>query len=244
MSEDTPSADPAVRAAQVLKFQAEAALANAQAAYAVSQTTEKNWRAEEAELEVKALQKERREKEAGNFDHRVYDFVGSVDTNTAENAMNVLSRWSRLDDKPITLRFSSPGGNVIAGFALYDFIVDNLRGQKHIHITTIGLGYAASMGAVLLQAGDRRLLGKNALLLIHEIASGTIGKLSEMEDEVAFAKKLNERLIMIFADRAKASAAVKPMSAAQIRQHSKRKDFWVNAEEALKYGFIDEIGYI
>lgn len=260
--------DPAVKQAKIKKFLAEAALAEAMAATAVDdallkknraafdlrlasasaleaehKAAERFQRSEEARLEIEEMKKERREKDASNSEHRVYDFVSSVDGGSTEAAMGTLSRWARLSKEPITIRFSSPGGGVIAGFALYDYIVDGLRGQQKIHVTTIGMGYAASMGAVLLQAGDVRMMGSQASLLIHEISSAMIGKLSELEDEVVFSKKLNERIVDIFAARAKTSKAMKPMSRSQIKVHSKRKDFWVSADEALKWGFIDATGY-
>lgn len=233
---DDLSNDPVVRAARIKKYEAEAELATAQAA-------ERRWRVEEAKLEVEDLQKDRKERDASNAEHRVYDLVGRIDHAMVEAALATLSRWARLGATNVTIRITSGGGEVIAGYGLYDFIVDYMRGSKGIYVTTVGMAISASMAAVLLQSGDRRMLGGQAYMLIHEVSAGAIGKVSEMEDEVTFARKLNDRAVDIFASRAKGSAASKPMSRAQIRTHSKRKDFWINAQDALKWGFIDGIGY-
>lgn len=269
MSDNDPlDNDPQVAAAKIKKFFAEARLAEAmakaaeddaetkkqRATYDISLAKftseqaeaiadEKRIRAREARLEVDELERARRDKDASNSENRVYDFISQVDGNAVESAMSTLARWVRRSDAPITFRLSSYGGSVIAGFVLYDYIVDYVRGKKKIHVTMIGMGAAASMGAVLLQAGDVRMMGAQAHLLIHETASLTMGQVSQLEDEVAFLRHLNERAVNIFADRAKSSKAVKPMTRTQIKARSKRKDFWVSAEDALKWGFIDAVGY-
>lgn len=148
--------------------------------------------------------------------------------------MEDLGVWARRDiGKPITIIFNSPGGAVIDGLALYDFI-DDLK-EKGVQVTTIARGMAASMGGVLLQAGNKRIVGKNAHVLIHEVSKGSIGKVSEIEDDIKFAKKLQERLVDILAERS-------TMTTNQIKNKWKRKDWWLGADECVKFGFADEIG--
>ncbi len=96
------------------------------------------------------------------------------------------------------------------------------------------MGMAASMGGILLQAGDKRVIGSESVLLVHEISFGAGGKIGEVEDEVAFAKMLTQRVLKIFANRTK-------MTARQIDAKWKRKDWWMDSDEALKLGFVDEI---
>jgi ATP-dependent Clp endopeptidase proteolytic subunit ClpP len=169
-----------------------------------------------------------------NHQHRILDFIQHVTSATAESAMDKLARWVRASHDPITVRFSSPGGAVIDGFALYDFIL-GVRAQG-VHVTTVTLGMAASMASVLLQAGDKRIVGPNAHVLIHEVSAGAIGNVSELEDEAAFCRKLNNRLVDILAERA-------TISRATIEKNSRRKDWWLDSQEVLGKGFADEVGY-
>jgi ATP-dependent Clp protease protease subunit len=93
---------------------------------------------------------------------------------------------------------------------------------------------AASMGGILLQAGSHRVLAPNAYMLIHEVSSLAWGGASELEDEVAFVKRLQDRILDILAERS-------TMTRQQIARKWKRKDWWLDAPEALRLGFVDEI---
>ena len=171
--------------------------------------------------------------QANASEHRVLTFYGEIGPTSVGAALTELGIWARRDPgQPIKLVFNSPGGSVLDGLALFDYIRE-LETDGH-QITTVGLGMAASMGGVLLQAGQRRVLGRNAYLLIHEVSSIGWGRLSEMEDEVAFAKRLQERLLNILAERS-------TLTKAAIRRNWRRKDWWLSSEEALKAGFVDEV---
>jgi ATP-dependent Clp endopeptidase proteolytic subunit ClpP len=128
--------------------------------------------------------------------------------------------------------FSSGGGSIVDGMALYDFIQD-LRAQGH-RITTSTLGIAASMAGILLQAGDVRTMGREAWLMIHEAAFRTEGKIGEIEDTVDWIKKVQERVLLIFAARSQ-------MSAEDIRAKWTRRDWWIDSDEALQLGLVDAL---
>ncbi len=165
--------------------------------------------------------------------HHVYQFDSSVTAASVKPCISKLSEWARLEPNcDITIVFNSPGGSVIDGFALWDFLA-TLKKNGH-HLTTVCRGMAASMGGILLQAGDKRVIGSESVLLVHEISFGAGGKIGEVEDEVAFAKMLTQRVLKIFANRTK-------MTARQIDAKWKRKDWWMDSDEALKLGFVDEI---
>lgn len=165
--------------------------------------------------------------------HHVYQFDSSVTAASVKPCISKLSEWARLEPEcDITIVFNSPGGSVIDGFALWDFLA-TLKKNGH-HLTTVCRGMAASMGGILLQAGDKRVIGSESVLLVHEISFGAGGKIGEVEDEVAFAKMLTQRVLKIFASRTK-------MTARQIDAKWKRKDWWMDSDEALKLGFVDEI---
>jgi ATP-dependent protease ClpP protease subunit len=124
--------------------------------------------------------------------HHIYYFSEAVTTRSVDECIGQLTVWQRLaadaETKPaIEIVITSPGGSVIAGMVLYDFI-QTIRRAGH-YVTTSCLGMAASMGGILLQAGDRRVMGKEAYLLIHEVSAGTSGKMGEMEDDVAFLQE-------------------------------------------------------
>lgn len=164
---------------------------------------------------------------------RVYTFYEAVKSASVERCMEELGIWSRRDPgQDIKIILNSPGGNVLDGLALYDYI-QQLRGDGH-KIEVVGLGMAASMGGILLQAGDIRTMGKNSWMLIHEVSSGAIGNLSEIEDEVEFIKRLQNGLVEILAERSH-------LTATQIKRKWKKKDWWLSAGEALELGFIDGI---
>lgn len=174
-----------------------------------------------------------RERAQDKYHHR-YNFAGTVDTTSVDECIAQLNFWDRTEQPgKLEIVFFSPGGSVLSGMALFDHIVE-MR-SRGWHITTIIRGYAASMGGVLIQAGDVRIMGAESYLLLHEISSLAFGKLGELEDEVAFCKKINERVIELFAKRSK-------MSAQTIRRRMSRHDWWIDSTEALKLGLVDEIG--
>jgi len=144
----------------------------------------------------------------------------------------LLYHESNTPGKPIRIRLLSPGGSVFAGFAIYDAVKSSASRGHEIEVT--GYGYTASMAVTILQAGTVRRLRPNAYMMIHEVSSGMLGKYSEMKDEVDFVNRLTNRVWDALAERS-------TLSAAQIKRKCARKDWWLDAEEALKYGFIDEI---
>lgn len=168
--------------------------------------------------------------------HGVYHFVGPVGEQSVKSCIEDLDKWSRRDPGcDFTLILNTPGGDVIDGLALYDFITQDLRENRGHKVTTVARGYAASMGGILLQAGDERLIGKNAYVLIHEVSSGAIGKVSELEDEFKFTKRLQERLVCILAERS-------TLNESEIKKRWRRKDWWISSDEATELGFADRIG--
>ena len=165
--------------------------------------------------------------------HHVYQFSQQVGDGSVANCIERLSKWSRQDPGcDIEIIFNSPGGGVIAGMALFDFIL-YLRRKGH-NITTLALGHAASMAGILLQAGTTRAMGSEAWLLIHEISFSAVGKIGEVEDTTEWVKRICKRVVKIFADRSK-------LSAAQIEKRWKRQDWWISSDDCLKWGLVDEV---
>ena len=241
-----------------LNAEAEAARAKAladkaEAEHKLAQAREKAALAAEAEYEARKMQISLEQVEfayknelAKDVYHHVYQFNDRVDGGAVQNCISQLRTWMRNDPGcDIEIVFFSPGGSVIDGMALFDFIQE-LRRKGH-KVTTVCTGYAASMAGILLQAGDVRSMSKESYILIHEVAFGAAGKIGEVEDEVTFAKKIQDRVVSIFAIRSleahqkNPEVCPKPLTAAQIRNRWRRKDWWLSSDEALKYGLVDEV---
>lgn len=188
---------------------------------------------ERSRLELVGLKRRERDAVADATEAHVYTFYAPVDAESVAACLAELGQWSRREPgSPITVLFNSPGGSVLDGLALFDYL-RRLRSSGH-HVTTVAIGRAASMGAVLLQAGDRRLIGANAFLLIHEVSNSSAGKVSELEDGVEFTRKLQKRLQAILAERSS-------LTEQQIARRWVRKEWWLDAEEAVALGFADAV---
>jgi ATP-dependent Clp endopeptidase proteolytic subunit ClpP len=184
-------------------------------------------------LELAALRRRERDVVADPSEAHVYTFYSAVDAESVQQCMAELGQWSRRDPgSPITVVFNSPGGSALDGLALFDYL-RRLRSTGHL-VTTMALGRAASMGAVLLQAGDRRVVGENSFLLIHEVSNHTTGKVSEMEDGVEFTRRLQKRLLAILAGRS-------TLTEQQIARRWTRNEWWLDAGEAVALGLADEV---
>ena len=190
------------------------------------------------ELEVKqmdlAVKVEKHNKEKATDDENyLYRFNSEVSSGSVQKCMTKLTEWHRVNPKcDIQIVFSSPGGSIIDGFELFDHI-QHLRNEGH-HITTGTLGYAASMAGILLQAGDTRWIGHQAWMMIHRAAFGAYGKTFEIEDEVKFVRRMEERILDIFTSRSS-------LTRNKIKRNWDRKDWWISAEEAVDLKLVDEV---
>ena len=156
-----------------------------------------------------------------------------VDASTMDSLIKQLLYLSSEEpEKEITIYINSPGGEVQSGLAAYDLL-------KLIEapITTVCIGEAASMGAILFLAGDRRVVLPHSSIMIHDPAPGggnMIGmKPDEMEEKLSKLKRTRDRLCEIIAE-----ATGKPVK--QIMKKTCRDSFFT-AEEALEYGLATEM---
>ncbi len=132
--------------------------------------------------------------------------------------------------KEIKLYINSPGGSVSAGLAIYDTI-QYLKPD----VSTICVGLAASMGAILLAAGARgkRFALPNAEIMIHQVMGGMEGQATELEIAAKHILKIKDRLNQIISRHTGASLA-------KVEKDTDR-DYHMSAQEAKEYGLIDEI---
>ena len=142
----------------------------------------------------------------------------------------ILFLASRDSNKDIKLYINTPGGSVTAGLAIYDTIQ-----YIDCDISTICIGMAASMGATLLAAGTKgkRFALPNSEILLHQVAGGVRGQATEIEIEAKQILKIKEKLNQILAKH-----TGKPLK--EVEKDTDR-DFYLSAEEAKKYGIIDEV---
>lgn len=239
-----------VEDAQVIKLLAEARHFDAQTANndresaATIAKTEAEARKLGIEADVAEINREREqlkhaEERASDKVHRVFAFNGEVNASSTKACIDQLTTWMRLDEDKdaktaIEIVFNSPGGSVVSGMALWDFIqVVRERGHR---VTTSTIGYAASMAGILLQAGDKRVMGRESWLLIHEASFGAGGKIGDVEDTVAWVKRVCDRIVDIFVARSGGK-----ITKARFKNNWRRKDWWIDSSEALKLGFIDEV---
>src|SRR3972149_84167 len=219
-------AETAKTKAETAKLLAEAEEATAKAG--IARDIEAVGRLHRAEVE-RGVRKEL----ADNVHHRVYLFSGAVAESSVKSCIRQLTEWHRLfPNEPMELVFTSPGGAIIDGLALYDYIQSLRRAGPHI--TPSPRGMAASMAGILLQAGDTRVMSPESWLLIHEAAFGVGGKIGEVEDTGAWGEKIQERILTIFASRSH-------MTRSQLKNKWLRKDWWIDSDEALKLGLIHGI---
>ena len=133
-------------------------------------------------------------------------------------------------DKDISLYVNSPGGSVYAGLAVYDtmqFIKPD--------VSTICVGIAMSMGALLLAGGakGKRYVLPNSKILIHQVSGGFEGPATDIEIHAREALSLRRRLDEILAEHT-------GQELEKVEQDTDR-DYFMTAEEALAYGIVDKI---
>lgn len=196
--------------------------------------------AEKAETEARNAARLARMAEVEDSLNCEYFFSAVVTPDSIRSAISDLNKVSRLNPgKPLTVVLNSPGGSVIDGLALYDHIRD-LSGRGH-HMTVKVRGMAASMGGILLQAGDTRVVGPEALVLIHEVSGGALGRINDMEDRIAHTRRLWDRLADILSRGSKRHGK-QGMTAEEIQTKAHKFDWWLDGNEAVALGFADQVG--
>lgn len=137
----------------------------------------------------------------GDSMHGIFSLERSVGASAVGLAADVRQFCRTYDDAPVTLNIFSPGGSVFDGLVLYDTL-RTVSKQGHT-VTTVARGMAASMGSLIFLAGDVRLIGSEAMVMFHGMSAGTGGDIYQMEEDIAFYKKLEKRMDRIVFERTK-----------------------------------------
>lgn len=170
--------------------------------------------------------------EAELLRNRTMMFHGAVNEEICKEASQRLEYLGKTGSEPIKIILNSVGGDVYDGLLVFDTIKRLVK--EGIPVECEARGLAASMGSIILQAGTKRSATPNTRFLIHEVSSIAWGKTSDIEDEAAEIRKVNDMLKGILAERTGKTPE-------EIEEIWHKKDVWFSAEEARDFGLIDEI---
>jgi ATP-dependent Clp protease protease subunit len=161
---------------------------------------------------------------------RIIHIYGEVNDNMMAISQAQLLFLDNLEKSDIKLHISSPGGSVLSGLGMVD-VMNYISSD----VVTINMGLSASMGSILLSSGTKgkRCSLKHSRVMIHQVSSGMQGVISDLAISFKESEKYNNRLFEILAENTGKTKE-------QILKDASR-DFWLNSEEALEYGVIDEI---
>ncbi len=162
---------------------------------------------------------------------RIIFLGGPIDDNVANSIIaQMLFLASQNAQKDIQLYINTPGGSVTAGMAIYDTMQ-----YVSCDVSTVCVGMAGSMGAVLLASGanGKRFALPNSEVLMHQVMGGARGQATEIEITAKQILKIRERLNEIIAKHTKNPIA-------KIKKDTDR-DFYMTSQEAKKYGVIDKV---
>jgi len=165
------------------------------------------------------------------LEERIIFLAGPI-TDISANLViaQILYLTSKDRNRDIKLYINSPGGSVTAGLAIYDTIQ-----YVGCPVSTICIGLTGSMAAILLAAGNKgkRFALPNAEILLHQVAGGVTGQAVEIEITARQIIKIKDKLNRILAEH-----TGQPLR--KVEKDTDR-DFYLSAEEAKKYGLIDEV---
>jgi len=196
-----------------------------------------------SKVPVRRLEGEEEEPEAPRTEEQGRDFLmerflktrtillsGEINKALAERIIRQLLMLEEQGDDPIKVFIDSPGGDADAGYAIFDM----MRFVKP-DVFAVGMGLVASAGALVLLAApkERRIGLPNSHYLIHQPLSGMRGVATEIEIHARELEKLRNKINKLIADETGT-----PLE--QVEKDTDR-DFWMNAEEATKYGLVSKI---
>lgn len=146
----------------------------------------------------------------------------------SKNMLNTMHEIS--PPSPIWLHVCSNGGHLTEGFSISDTII---RIKEMIPIITIVEGGAYSAGSIISTSGSKRLMRKKAFLMVHQLNGGMLGNFEEMKDDLKTSTLMMKILRQHYADHSKLPLAT--------LEEMMKKDTYLDAKTALKYGLIDQI---
>lgn len=164
------------------------------------------------------------------LDERKVFLWGQVDDRSAKHVVDRLMYLDSISDDDIHFYINSPGGYVTSGFSMYDTIM-----SLNSSVSTIASGLCASMGSILLSAGEKgkRFIQPHARVMIHQPSGGARGQASNIEIQAQEIIKTKELSAKILANNC-------GQDFDKVMKDFNR-DYWMDAEESIKYGIVDSI---
>jgi ATP-dependent Clp protease protease subunit len=164
------------------------------------------------------------------LEDRIIFLTNEIDDNNANIIISELLYLDSISNEDIYIYINSPGGSITSGMAIYD-TMNYIKSD----IVTICIGMAASMASILLSSGTKgkRYILPNGEVMIHQPLGGTSGQATEIKIHAERIMKLKDKLNKILSKNTNTSLN-------KIEQDTER-DYFMNAEEALKYGLVDKI---
>lgn len=165
------------------------------------------------------------------LNERIIFLAGGIDDHMANLVIAQLLYLEHTDNKKdISLYINSPGGSVSAGLA----IIDTMNFIKS-DVSTICVGVAASMGALILSAGEKgkRFTLPNSEVMIHQVMGGAEGQASDIA--------INAKHILRSKDTLNKILAKNTGKKFEEVEKDADRDYWMSADEAKKYGIVDQI---
>jgi ATP-dependent Clp protease protease subunit len=156
--------------------------------------------------------------------------AGGVDDNMSTIVQAQLMFLDSVNKDDITMHIDSPGGSVKSGLSMVD-VMEYIK----CDIATVNTGMAASMGSVLLGAGTKgkRKSLRHSRVMLHQSSGGFRGNIQDAEIDWKEWQLVNEELFILLGSYCNKTAE-------QVKEDASR-DFWLSADEAVKYGIIDSI---
>jgi ATP-dependent protease ClpP protease subunit len=183
-----------------------------------------------AEAKYKAIQKDK----AKNMAKVSIDILGEI-SESVNSYNSVRAKINQANGQPINLTISSGGGSVTEGMGIADLVANYPE-----ETTATGIGLVASIATVVLLAADNVKMTENAFMMIHRPWSYTMGNADELEATAELLDKMEAKLLDIY------TASVLKRRGYQnnlkeIITNMMAAETWLTAQEALEFGFIDEI---
>jgi len=162
-------------------------------------------------------------------------FYGEVDAESVYSFLREIDEIKRCKISEVTLYITSPGGDVLDAFALYDAIRD--LSSSGVKVIAIVEGWAASAAAmILLQAADERYCRPSTRFLLHEVRRWAFAeeKASELQDEVKEINTLTNMIVDVLSQKCNRTKE-------EVKKLIERREVWMSAEEAKNWGLVDEV---
>lgn len=155
----------------------------------------------------------------------IYD---NIDSTFGVNVNDVEEELKNANNKPLNIYINSNGGEVFEGFAIYN-VIKRYSGQKTVYID----GLAASIASVIAMAGDKVIMNKASMLMIHNASGGCYGNAEEMKKVVDALEQINSVIKDIYV--AKTGLSIEKLTELM------DNETFLTPTECLDYGFCDEI---